>query len=96
MSNDILDMAKAALEGITAGPWVFQDEGDNLTVGAGEYLKTPGCYRSTDLILETDVCSYERDEPDYQQCVADAKFIAAAPELVRGLAAEVERLRAAG
>ena len=95
--SDVVERAKSALDGITPGPWVVDDHEDNdydlLTVGAGTYLESPGHYTSTDLIYEVDTFSIELDSKDYAQIATDAKFIAAAPELVRELVAEVEKVR---
>lgn len=61
--SDITTHAKALLDGITPGPWVMDDHEDNdydtITVGAGEYLTSPGMYRSTDLIHEVDTYGIE-------------------------------------
>lgn len=97
--NDIVERAKAALEGVTDGPWVVDQHEDNdsdrITVGAGTFLSSPGHYTSTDLIYEVDTYGIELDSRDYTQIVADARFICDARSLVPELVAEVERLRAA-
>lgn len=95
-TQELIDGAKAMLDSITPGPWEFDDHEDNdydsITVGAGTYLSSPGCYTSTDLIHEVDTYSYELEEQGYIQATEDAKFIAAAPELVRKLTDELEKL----
>lgn len=94
--SELVDRAKASLEGVTEGPWEADDheddEYDKFTVGAGEYLEFPGAYKSTDLIYEVDTYSIELDSADYAQVKADAEFIAAARQLVPELITEIERL----
>ena len=98
--NDILARAKSALDGVTDGPWVVDDHEDRehnrITVGAGTFLKTPGCYDTTDLIHEVDTYCYDLDESAYITMMADAAFIAAARTLLPELIAEVEKLRRGG
>lgn len=95
--TDILDNARAALEGVTPGPWVLDDHADEdyptITVGSGSYLKDPGNYFTTDLVHEVDTYSDELDDLGYNQKLTDARFIAQARELVPELLAEVEALR---
>lgn len=85
--SDVVDRAKAALAGVTEGPWKW--ERNTLTGGIGGYdeVITPGpvecmsyCYGGTSVI--------ELENPEH-----DREFIAAARTLVPELVAEVERLR---
>jgi hypothetical protein len=94
--TDAVERAKAALEGVTDGPWKIdrheENDYDSVTVGAGTYLQSPGIYTSTDLIHKVDTYGIELDSPDYERIVADAGFIAAARALVPELVAEIEWL----
>lgn len=76
--SDIVERAKAALEGVTEGPWVQVE-----TAAGGEWwVELP--HRAT-------ICESHggRDVNPY-----DAEFLAASRQLVPELVAEVERLRA--
>lgn len=88
----VIEQAKTALQGVTPGPWVFnpheESDYDEVTVGAGTYLESPGNYLSTDLIHEVDTYSLELDGREMAQVHADARFIAAARTLVPALASE--------
>lgn len=92
--SDVVERAREALAGITAGEWVLDDHEDDdyssVTVGAGTYLDSPGTYTSTDLIHEVDTYGLELDEMDYNQIITDARFIAAAPQLVADLLSLIE------
>ena len=80
MTDDLLTRAKALLDGITPGPWVTQ-----------------GCSHGGAILLrgDKDADLRDRHSQGHLQIVptGDAEFIAASPELVRALVAEVERLR---
>lgn len=91
--TDILQRAHQVVKGVTIGPWKFEDRGDEITVGAGTYLEHTGSYAATDEILTTDVFGIDDNDPDRNQRVRDARFIAAARTLVPRLATEVQRLR---
>ena len=103
--NDILDRAKAALEGTTEGPWGTDGEliGSELTVdapGVTSY-KHAIAQMETDYYAEEDAQedeTYGDDEPwrPYEQMTADAEFIAQARTLIPELIAEVETLRRGG
>lgn len=89
---DVVARANELLEGVTPGPWeACDDSRDEITVGAGSYLKNPGSYNPADVILEYDVYSDEDDERE--QRWRDARFIAAARQLVPDLVATIEELR---
>lgn len=91
--SDVVEQAKELLEGVTPGPWEASDEqGDEITVGAGSYLANPGIYNPTDLIVAYDV--YSDEDREREQRWRDARFIAAARQLVPDLVAIVEQLRA--
>lgn len=79
------DRAREALEGITPGEWsINEDDPDAIAVEVqrGDY---PVWVHSHDIGF--------RDDTD-AQIIANARFIAAAPQLVRDLLAENEALRA--
>lgn len=87
MTEDVVDRAKAALEDVTDGPWVWNRE--TLAGGVGGYdeVITPGpvecmsyCYGGTSII-------------EFENPGADKAFIAAARTLVPELVREVEALR---
>lgn len=99
--SDIVERAKAALAGTTAGPWGTDGEliASELTVdgpGVTSY-KHAVAEMETDYYAEEDAAdgeTYGDDEPwrSYDQLRADAEFIAAARTLVPELVAEVEKL----
>ena len=76
-SEDIVSRARAALDGITPGPWVRDNPDDRFS--------------EHDDVFSGDVWS--RRVAGLISRRADSTFIAAAPDLVRDLLAEVERLR---
>ncbi len=77
-THDVVSRARAALDGITPGPWVRDNPDDRFS--------------EHDDVFSGDVWS--RRVAGLISRRADARFIAAAPDLVRDLAAEVERLEA--
>jgi hypothetical protein len=80
-AQDIIAKAEALLANATPGKWAARHDGDHydaITTDAGE--------------LDGPVYGYQGDVGFNRP--ADAEFIAAAPELVRELMAEVKRLRA--
>lgn len=93
--TDVVEQAKAALEGVTCGPWKWTDHRvPDLMGRAGE----PGVYEYDVEVLEAghqgecgcrSACTLELAVGN-----ADRAFIAAARDLVPELVAEVERLRA--
>lgn len=108
----LLADTRSDLDAIPDGPWECVDPDhptiiseDEISVRAGTALTSPGHYSCIDLIAEWDTYSvYDHDEPDggaeYQQRLAIAKFIAAAParearfiEIVEQLLAENARLQ---
>lgn len=102
--SDVVERAKAALEGTTEGPWGTDGE----LIASELVVERPGVtsYKHSIANMETDYYAeedadegetYGDDEPwrPYEQMEADAEFIAAARTLVPELVAEVERLRAA-
>lgn len=85
--GDILERAKAALEGITEGPWRVHEA---TTSGYAPHYGVASGDRSY-----PDVAYAHSDWEGYGNGSrkADAEFIAAARTLVPELVAEVERLR---
>ena len=83
--TDILTRAEDALTGIAEGPW---EKGCRYT--------DTGVWSGTEQIAATHSAqrNYDRDEQIAKQD-ANARFIAAAPDLVRDLMAEVKRSREA-
>lgn len=104
MSEDILDRARAALEGITDAPWTHHtapSEGSTEThaeylagslIGEGEALHVLTA-ASPDPKFAYVVPAVTGDGPTSNR---NAEFIAAARDLVPELVAEVERLRRGG
>lgn len=97
MADDVVARAKAALEGVTEGPWMwtFPDRGDDALVSATALTE----YKSYD----GEACSYPSeilggvwhndDTAGISVSDADAAFIAESVGLVSDLVAEVEQLR---
>lgn len=90
--SDIIERSKAALEGITPGQWnchdfghAGEDEPSSIVVFSGDFDWQ--AVRDGDFIASTSAW----DHQEY----TNARFIAAAPDLVRELVTEVERLRTA-
>lgn len=81
-STDIVQRARAALDGITPGPWWWTAETRARLIALG-----------ADKHELTDAREIIRCAALLHPGEADARFIAAAPDLVRELAAEVEKLR---
>lgn len=81
MSEDILQQAKQAIAGITLGKWVWDDDAIRA-IGSQWYGVL---YRGVDLLGDPAI-AIDND--------ADREFIVAAPQIVRDLITEVERLRA--
>ena len=88
--TDIIERAKAALEGVTEGPWKWSRNCQRLEGGKDGYgeVIAPGpvdcmshCYGGTSTI-------------EFENEPHDAEFIAAARTLVPELIAEIERVRA--
>ncbi|AVI04339.1 hypothetical protein SEA_NORMANBULBIEJR_83 [Mycobacterium phage NormanBulbieJr] len=75
--SDVVERAKAALEGVTDGPWRWGDEDDLITADShARPVITVNCYNE----------SVNVENP------RDSQFIAQARSLVPELIAEVERL----
>lgn len=107
----LLADTRSDLDAIPDGPWevwdIDSDRGDEdeISVRAGTAITSPGRYLARDMIAEWDVYSvYDHDEPDggaeYQQRLAIARFVAAAParearfiEIVEQLLADNARLQ---
>lgn len=100
--NDVVECAKAALEGTTDGPWGTDGE----LIASELVVERPGVtsYKHAIADMETDYYAEEgADEGEtygdaepwrpFEQMEADAEFIAQARTLVPELVAEVERLR---
>lgn len=84
--SDIVQRSKAALEGITEGPWKAVNAGNIHWGVSSEGYDFPTVVKAQ--------CSYDGFGNGSRR--VDAEFIAAAPELVRELVAEVEQLQAGG
>lgn len=89
--SDVVERAKAALEGVTEGPWsrhdfglAGQDEPSSIVVFAGEFDWQ--AIHDGDLIVATPFWDAPNDR--------NARFIAAARFLVPELVAELETTRA--
>lgn len=82
-TDDVAQRARAALDGITPGPWWWTAETRARLIALG-----------ADKHELTDAREIIRCAALLHPGEADARFIAAAPDLVRKLAAEVEKLRA--
>ncbi|WP_165803292.1 hypothetical protein [Mycobacteroides abscessus] len=82
--SELVDRAKASLEGVTGGPWETRPgaTGDPTTTSASVHSG----HRS--ILVSSDGYHYGYADK------ADARFIAAARQLVPELIAEVERLQA--
>lgn len=86
--SELVDRAKASLEGVTGGPWETRPgaTGDPTTTSASVHSghRSILVYRS--ILVSSDGYHYGYADK------ADARFIAAARQLVPELIAEVERL----
>ncbi|WP_104183780.1 hypothetical protein [Mycobacterium avium] len=99
MSNDILDTAKAALEGTTEGPW--GTDGELIASELSQPQRGVTEYKYGIANMNTDDYDEEGGEGEYdgivyrpyEQMIADAKFIAESRTLVEELIGEVEHLR---
>jgi len=80
--RDVCDRARQALEGVTPGPWEIESHTDMMTRETDYWLVEIARWRSY------------RNNVNVGADLPLAEFIAAAPELIRDLLAEVERLRA--
>lgn len=90
LSPDVVARAKAALEGITPGPWesIYHQHDTSYPSDTCNVITE----RTGDLVAEVDDESRGYEEP-HGEFGRDAAFIAAARSLVPELLAEVERLR---
>lgn len=91
--SDVVAQAKAALKGVTPGPWGRHDFGyageqepSSIIIHAGKFDWQ--AIRDGDFIASTAAWDAQEDR--------DAEFIAQARTLVPALVAEIERLRAVG
>lgn len=82
MTDDILERARLTAAGITEGHWT-----------TGGLTKWPVIVYAPDGYAICDTKVYHGRHPA-ESAAANARFIAAAPDLVRDLIAEVERLQA--
>lgn len=85
--TDLVERAKAALQDVTPGPWVWDSEG---------YMGCGQVYTEDEDLLCCNIAApsgdlYPRSGYSPRD---DMKFIAAARQLVPELVAEIERLRA--
>lgn len=88
--SDVVARAKSALEGVTSGPWVWDDTDEELVSQTTQaVLPSGGTYPAVVLagVWHND------DTAGVWAEDADAAFIAAARHLVPELVAEVKRLR---
>lgn len=93
--TDIIERAKAALEGATEAPWFVHDFADPLV---SENPDASAVTVSCDHPAHITVASMgggRMGSRSIEQAQKDARFIADARQLVPELIAEVERLRAA-
>ena len=93
--TDIVSEARELLSGITPGQWrnerqVVADE-NSIVVGTETYNWRFVAHTNSD----TDEAGEETPPISEKEAVANAELIARAPELLRQLADEVERLRKA-
>lgn len=87
MSDDILERARIAVAGITPGQW--QASGVRIRMDGQPYLQiVERAFGGVAYVPYSD-----RRPGEHVASHTDARFIAAAPDLVRDLIAEVERLR---
>ncbi|QSL99831.1 hypothetical protein SEA_ODAY_87 [Gordonia phage ODay] len=86
----IADEARAKLEGITPGPWVVNTEGWAFISSGGDSVLH--AYVDTKC-LECDAEVCQSMDCHVAASGEDAEFIAAAPDLVRGLLAELDQAR---
>lgn len=100
--TELLNRAKAALRGITEGPWAT----NGVLIGCELVKESPGVTSYKYAIGEMDEDSYDEEggqgEYDgeawrpHEQMLADAEFIATARTLVPELVAELERYQRGG
>ncbi|AOT25809.1 hypothetical protein SEA_TORTELLINI_64 [Mycobacterium phage Tortellini] len=97
--SDVVERAKAALEGTTEGPW--GTNGSMIATGLVKVARGVTEFKQSIAKMDDDAYldEYEDDEfdgeyPPFEQKIADAEFVAQARTLVPELVAEVERLRA--
>ncbi|ASZ74453.1 hypothetical protein I5H97_gp079 [Mycobacterium phage Wachhund] len=96
--SDVVERAKAALEGVTEGPWetsVHAMPGatvDEWYVREITHTFDPNMHRLN--VLKVRGATHAARQCCWPPTVADAEFIASARSLVPELIAEVERLRA--
>ena len=83
--TDIVDRAKELLDGITPGPW-RESLLDGVDYEDGSSCYRGGIYDTTAAHIPVFLAAGGIDK-------RDARFIAAAPQLVADLIAEVERLK---
>ena len=84
MTEDILDRARKALDGVTPGPWWHDN---NEGYGANNvWCEVPGDVLGKDIVAKIHHDSAEAE--------ANARLIAAARDLVPAMADEIERMRA--
>lgn len=89
-TDDIVARARAALEGITPGPWRHcRGSSSAPPIMVDQNGTGMGLRVAVEDMMEEDGV----DPGDIRGWIRDATFIAQSPELVRELADEVERLR---
>ncbi|GJJ22314.1 hypothetical protein [Mycolicibacterium mageritense] len=99
MSDIVVERAKAALQGVTPGPWDTQVHAmpgstvDEWFVREVTHTPNPNFHRLN--VFKVRGASHASRECCWPPTDADAEFIAAARTLVPELIAEVERLREA-
>lgn len=92
--DDLLARADAALEGITPGPWSVHSIGSPGEEEPSSIAVHTGVFDWEDLSGEANSAVAFMPRWDRQEDV-NARFIAAAPEMIRELADEVRRLAVA-
>jgi hypothetical protein len=95
MPDGVLARAKAALEGVTAGPWRWNEDGEDELVSDTErtqLLSGRGDYAT---VVLSGVWHNDDTAGVYVED-ADGQFIVEARQLVPELVAEIERLQSAG
>ncbi len=91
MSGDVVARAKAALEGITPGPWETIYHFHDTSYPSDTYHVLTAL--TGDTVAEVDDQRRIYDEP-HGEFGHDAEFIAAARSLIPGLVAEVDKVAA--
>lgn len=92
--TDVIERARAALKGITPGPWTRGREIDGVNAGRWTVVFAP--FDGAGSVAKRVVTVDQTRKHHTAAAEANIAFIADAPGLVRELVAEVERLRTTG